>query len=58
MLIGILHVAGLPPQPTFWRFLAALHLGIARQLLMVEKRMRERVWALAASERRSGPCPA
>jgi hypothetical protein len=47
MLTGILHVAELPPQCTFWRFLASLHLGIARQLLTVEKRMRERVWAAA-----------
>ena len=47
MLTGILHVAELPPQCTFWRFLASLHLGIARQLLVVEKRMRERVWAAA-----------
>ncbi len=47
MLTGILHVAELPPQSTFWRFLAALHLGIARQLLTVQKRMRERVWASA-----------
>jgi hypothetical protein len=47
MLTGILQVAELPPQSTFWRFLAALHLGIARQLLTVEKRMRERVWAAA-----------
>ena len=45
MLTGILHVAELPPQSTFWRFLASLHPGIARQLLTVEKRMRERVWA-------------
>ncbi|HUV96686.1 MAG TPA: IS1380 family transposase [Acidobacteriaceae bacterium] len=47
MLTGILHVAELPPQCTFWRFLASLHLGIARQLLSVQKRMRERVWAAA-----------
>jgi hypothetical protein len=47
MLTGILHVAELPPQSTFWRFLAALHLGIARQLLRVQSRMRERVWAAA-----------
>jgi hypothetical protein len=25
MLTGILHVAELPPQSTFWRFLASLH---------------------------------
>ncbi len=47
MLTGILRVAELPPQCTFWRFLAALHLGIARQLLTVQKRMRERVRAAA-----------
>lgn len=47
MLTGILHVAELPPQCTFWRFLASLHLGIAQQLLTVEWRMRERVWAAA-----------
>jgi hypothetical protein len=45
MLTGILRVAQLPPQSTFWRFLASLHLGIARQLLTVQWRMRERVWA-------------
>jgi hypothetical protein len=37
----------LPPQCTSWRFLASLHLGIARQLLTVKWRMRERVWAAA-----------
>ena len=51
MLTGILQVAKLPPQSTFWRFLSSLHLGIARQLLSVQKRMRERVrervWAAA-----------
>jgi hypothetical protein len=44
MLTGILHLAKLPPQSTFWRFLAALHLGAARQLLEVQRRMRQRVW--------------
>jgi len=44
MLIGILAVLRLPPQSTFWRFLAALHLGVARQLLQVQQCMRERVW--------------
>src|SRR5713101_4906778 len=43
MLTGILKVLRLPPQSTFWRFLASLHLGIARQLLEVQRRMRERV---------------
>ena len=44
MMTGILHVVNLPPQSTFWRFLAALHLGAARQLLEVHRQMRERVW--------------
>src|SRR5216683_1583336 len=44
MLTGILKVLRLPPQCTFWRFLASLHLGIGRQLLEVQRRMRERVW--------------
>src|SRR5258708_37833143 len=43
-LTGILRVAELPPQSTFWRFLASLHLGVAQQLLQVQWRMRERVW--------------
>src|ERR1019366_7531315 len=47
MLTGILGVAQLPPQCTFWRFLASLHLGVARQLLTLQRRMRERVWAAA-----------
>jgi len=47
MLIGILKILRLPPQCTFWRFLASLHLGIARQLLTVQRRMRERVWQAA-----------
>jgi hypothetical protein len=50
MLTGILRVAELPPQCTFWRFLAALHLGVARQLLTVQRHMRERVWAAAHVE--------
>jgi hypothetical protein len=47
MLTGIVKVLRLPPQCTFWRFLASLHLGIARQLLEVQRRMRERVWETA-----------
>jgi hypothetical protein len=47
MLTGILKVLRLPPQCTFWRFLASMHLGIARQLLEVQRRMRERVWEAA-----------
>src|ERR1700736_4557612 len=47
MLTGILQVTELPPQCTFWRFLASLHLGVGRQLLVVQQRMRERVWEAA-----------
>jgi Transposase DDE domain group 1 len=47
MLTGILKVFELPPQCTFWRFLASLHVGVARQLLLVQQRMRERVWEAA-----------
>ena len=47
MLTGILQVLRLPPQCTFWRFLASLHLGIARQLLTVQQHMRQRVWQAA-----------
>lgn len=47
MLTGILKVPSLPPQCTFWRFLAALTLPVARQILKVQRIMRERVWAAA-----------
>jgi hypothetical protein len=50
MLAGILQVVELPGQPTFWRFLAALHLGAARQLLELQKRLRQRVWQAAHVE--------
>ena len=47
MFTGILKVLRLPPQCTFWRFLASLHLGVAKQLLSVQRQMRERVWQAA-----------
>lgn len=47
MLTGILKVTHLPPQSTFWRFLASLHLVVAQQVLEVQRQMRERVWAAA-----------
>jgi hypothetical protein len=47
MLVGIFKVLRLPPQCTFWRFLASLHLGIAPPLLEVQRRMRQRVWEAA-----------
>src|SRR5437763_9543738 len=52
MLLGILKVLRLPPQCTYWRFLASLPLDTARQLLQVQREMRERVW-LAANHTRS-----
>ena len=47
MLTGIPKVLRLPPQCTFWRFLASLHVGITRQPLEVQWRMQERVWEVA-----------
>ena len=47
MLTGILGMEKLPPQSTFWRFLASLHLVVAKQLLQVGWKMRERVWEAA-----------
>ena len=47
MLTGILKVSGLPPQSTFWRFLASLNLNLAGQLLQVQRIMRQRVWDAA-----------
>jgi hypothetical protein len=45
ILTGILKVAKLPVQSTFWRFINALHLNVARQILAIMRTMRERVWA-------------
>lgn len=47
MLTGILKVLRVPPQCTFWRFLASLHLSVAGQLLRVQKVLRQRVWQAA-----------
>jgi DDE family transposase len=47
MFTGILEVTVLPVQTTFWRFLASLHLVVARQLLEVGRQMRQRVWEAA-----------
>ena len=47
IVTGILKVAGLPVQSMFWRFVNALHLNAARQLLTIMRIMRERVWAAA-----------
>jgi hypothetical protein len=37
----------LPPQSTFWRFLASLHLSVAGQILKIQRVLRERVWEAA-----------
>src|ERR1700687_211824 len=47
MLTGILKVLRLPPQCTFWRFLASLHLSVAGQILKIQRVMRQRVWEAA-----------
>jgi hypothetical protein len=47
MLAGVLKVAGLPGQSVFWRFLASMHLTVARQLLQVQRALRARVWEAA-----------
>src|SRR5487761_2426620 len=44
ILTGILRVTKLPVQSTFWRFVNGLHRNVARQLLIVMRTMRERVW--------------
>jgi hypothetical protein len=47
ILTGIPKVTKLPVQSTFWRFVNALHLNVARQMLAIMRTMRERVWAAA-----------
>ena len=47
ILTGILKVGKLPVQSSFWRFVNALHLNVARQMLAVMRIMRERVWVAA-----------
>ncbi len=39
-----------PPQCTFWRFLASLHLSVAGQILRIQQIMRQRVWEAAHVE--------
>ena len=47
MLTGILQVGQLPPQCTFWRFLTALPVTVAQQLLKLQRLLRERIWKAA-----------
>jgi len=47
LLTGILKITELPPQSTLWRFLGALHGSAARQVLEIQRQLRERAWAAA-----------
>src|SRR5256886_4626795 len=47
IVTGILKVTKLPVQSTFWRFVNALHLNVALQMLTIMQTLRERVWAAA-----------
>src|SRR5947207_3560259 len=47
ILTGILNVTKLPLQSTFWRFVNALHLNVARPILGITQTLRERVWEAA-----------
>jgi hypothetical protein len=47
MLTGVLQVGQLPPQSTFWRFLVSLRLQVDKQLLVMRRVLRQRVWEAA-----------
>ncbi len=47
IVTGILKVTRLPGQSTLWRFLASLHGQVANQILRIQRKLRERVWAAA-----------
>src|SRR3989440_1440461 len=47
ILTGILKVTKLPVQSSFWRFVNALHRNVARQMLVIMRTMRQRVWEAA-----------
>lgn len=47
IVTGIVKVSNLPVQSTFWRFVNALNLNFAQQMLTVMRIMRERVWEAA-----------
>jgi hypothetical protein len=54
MLTGILKVLRLPPQCTFWRSLASLHLGIAKQLPLKHTTLATARLRFSSSQPRSG----
>jgi Transposase DDE domain group 1 len=47
MLTDVLQVGELPPKSTFWRFVASLHLQVAKQLSTLQRVLRQRVWEAA-----------
>ena len=47
IVTGIVKVKRLPPQSTLWRFMAALHLNVEKQILSIQKTLRERAWQAA-----------
>jgi hypothetical protein len=47
LLTGILKVSQLPPQCTLWRFLASLNVNVAKQILVLQRTLRQRVWTAA-----------
>lgn len=47
ILAGILKTKALPPQSTFWRFLATLHSSVAGRLVVLQNQVRARVWKAA-----------
>src|SRR5450432_1177699 len=47
LLTGILKIGRLPVQSTFWRFVNGLHRQVARQILILTRTLRARVWEAA-----------
>lgn len=47
MLTGVLGIGRLPPQCTFWRFLASLPLSISQRVVQLQAELRKRVWQAA-----------
>jgi hypothetical protein len=45
------------PQCRLWRFLNSLYVGIARQILSIQRRMREAVWAASNIALKSDTIP-
>ena len=56
MLTGILGVLRLPPQCTFWRFLASLHLGVARKTARLVDELKAADWKPSPRTDADGQC--